>query len=936
MRVTRATQRAQQDGKEERETPEAFENHSRALKDIEPNTPLAAALAKEPLPARTAAKTPAKKGKGKTGRKGAKGKKAKTGEEPAQGGEEAEPQANAGVVYQSAVQGQIQVQTAGDAESPRDDEHTIKPQTPAIRRTRRHLAELEQEEALSKLQDAPPATEYAITVELTEQVAEQAETAAGVGLNTAPKAEPPITQEEPAAVATKTAPKPARRTRHQQAKLEEKQLVDAVTGNAAANATANTMAKVTKGSDGTDEFEHANEQNGTATGDQLSPQIKSEMATKPKRSTRRKQAKPEEEEREQTTPRCEPVDEIDEGLITEQATEAVGVEREASREEAETEAFKFEEPALPMPTADSQLSAKVELDFALREVVETRATPKESSESQACGNQVVDAATINEDVNGLIDAKPATPTDAEFGTDLVGQVNHQLLDETPTLVEFVSEAEPKMLCDEKPFETSMSTPTKNENSVRCSSRSSSKSPIRIEQSISAIDRLEEDLESIGTAIPDLGHSDDERSTRGSSVSTASKATTVKTPSKMLTETPVRASTQTPAKIASKTPSKTPINALAVTKASLASKKTAAIEAPLATRISRVPSANPKRVKPTTTSIARASSVRTVPSKDSRKPSTETADYLASKRRPNSVSFPTPPPPPKGRAPTKPIFHLSSDNVAARLRVQKEERLKREVESTAAPKQRPISMPRPAKSTKPATVPNFQLPGEATAARLKAQKEERLKRLEKAGGAEKPVTRHISMAPAPKSTKPVTKPNFQLPGEATAAKLKAQKEERLKRMAAAEAAKKAAPVASVGKSITHRPRESLLVKQTPGVSISLPSQADAPQRSTSLASMRTSITGPSVSRSTSTSSANRNSVLLAEGGKSTVTPMDAAALKSKGKQVFNRDKMEKETMERERREKEEAAKRARAEAAERGRIASREWAERQRKKLMGPH
>ena len=75
-------------------------------------------------------------------------------------------------------------------------------------------------------------------------------------------------------------------------------------------------------------------------------------------------------------------------------------------------------------------------------------------------------------------------------------------------------------------------------------------------------------------------------------------------------------------------------------------------------------------------------------------------------------------------------------------------------------------------------------------------------------------------------------------------------------------------------------------------------------------------------------------MLAENGKPTVAPVDAGALKAKGKQVFNRDKVEKDNAERERREKEEAAKKARAEAAERGRIASREWAERQRKKLMG--
>ena len=45
-------------------------------------------------------------------------------------------------------------------------------------------------------------------------------------------------------------------------------------------------------------------------------------------------------------------------------------------------------------------------------------------------------------------------------------------------------------------------------------------------------------------------------------------------------------------------------------------------------------------------------------------------------------------------------------------------------------------------------------------------------------------------------------------------------------------------------------------------------------------------------------------------------------------------MEQDERDRIKREKEEAAKKARAEAAERGRLASREWAERQRLKKMG--
>ncbi|RMZ77567.1 hypothetical protein DV737_g4257, partial [Chaetothyriales sp. CBS 132003] len=72
--------------------------------------------------------------------------------------------------------------------------------------------------------------------------------------------------------------------------------------------------------------------------------------------------------------------------------------------------------------------------------------------------------------------------------------------------------------------------------------------------------------------------------------------------------------------------------------------------------------------------------------------------------------------------------------------------------------------------------------------------------------------------------------------------------------------------------------------------------------------------------------------LTAGQKLTVTKGNTAQQKAKGKEVFGRVKVEKEAAEKERREKEEATKKARAEAAERGRQASREWAEKQKRKM----
>lgn len=81
------------------------------------------------------------------------------------------------------------------------------------------------------------------------------------------------------------------------------------------------------------------------------------------------------------------------------------------------------------------------------------------------------------------------------------------------------------------------------------------------------------------------------------------------------------------------------------------------------------------------------------------------------------------------------------------------------------KRRPISMcfpapPPPPKSTKPPTKPTFQLSSDVVTTKLKAQKEERAKR-EAEGVA--PKQRPISMPPPPKSTKPPTTSNFQLLG-----------------------------------------------------------------------------------------------------------------------------------------------------------------------------
>ncbi|KAF2280555.1 uncharacterized protein EI97DRAFT_428644 [Westerdykella ornata] len=407
---------------------------------------------------------------------------------------------------------------------------------------------------------------------------------------------------------------------------------------------------------------------------------------------------------------------------------------------------------------------------------------------------------------------------------------------------------------------------------RSPSRSPAKSPLPLEESIEAIDALQEALEKV---VPEFNPSVDEQSPRKPRPSKVQRSQHNNT-------------------------KKVPPRASVVTRA-----------------------ARP--------SMTRSSSVRTASAKE-RKGSAEVVDYLASRRQPISINFPAPRPPPKAtKPPTVPTFQLPGEAVAAKLKAQKEERLKREQKNDHQRQPRE-TLTRPfVKSSKPPTKPNFQLPGEAVAAKLKALKEERLKR-EAQGLTARPSNATLQPPSLAKSSKPPTVPNFQLPGDAVAAKLKAQREERRKREEE-EAAKRPAlkargeptqrngPVV-VRRTAASKARESVLNevgKRDAGKGDA--GKGEAP--STENLVEQTSSVQQQVMK--------RSSVVAAR--QTPIAPVDGAALRQKGREIFNRDKVEKEQRERERRVKEEAAKKARAEAAERGRIASREWAEKQRKKMM---
>ncbi|ETI19514.1 hypothetical protein G647_09348 [Cladophialophora carrionii CBS 160.54] len=212
----------------------------------------------------------------------------------------------------------------------------------------------------------------------------------------------------------------------------------------------------------------------------------------------------------------------------------------------------------------------------------------------------------------------------------------------------------------------------------------------------------------------------------------------------------------------------------------------------------------------------------------------------------------------------------------------------------------------------------------------------------------------------KSSKPPTKPTFQLPGEAISAKLKAHREERLKREEEAEKEKKvfkARPVPAKVARPSVVPRENkasqarmsiyanginkenvapkpATVSQPKPRPVSLDAKPKAADSTATKAnsSVRRTTTTTTTTPSAAAQKPRVSSLILTTGQKSAITKDDVVHQKAKGKEVFGRTKAELERAEKERREKEEATRKARAAAAERGRQASREWAEKQKKKI----
>lgn len=243
-----------------------------------------------------------------------------------------------------------------------------------------------------------------------------------------------------------------------------------------------------------------------------------------------------------------------------------------------------------------------------------------------------------------------------------------------------------------------------------------------------------------------------------------------------------------------------------------------------------------------------------------------------------------------------------------------------------------------RSTKPPTVPNFELPGEAVARRLREQREAR--QAQQAEAQKNQATPTKSRA-----SKPLPRPTFELPGEAISRRKREEHESRLRVQEEEDRKRrefKARPVRhTIGPSTL--PRETIASLARQG---KLPQQEEVgkqPKRA-SIAGLKSLLGKSTVGESTlprgrnsmivptdSTSRATSTSTGSTSGQRSTVSAEDAEKQRIRGRAIFTRDNSYTQQRERERTEREIAAKKARDEAAERSRIASREWAEKRRRR-----
>ena len=222
---------------------------------------------------------------------------------------------------------------------------------------------------------------------------------------------------------------------------------------------------------------------------------------------------------------------------------------------------------------------------------------------------------------------------------------------------------------------------------------------------------------------------------------------------------------------------------------------------------------------------------------------------------------------------------------------------------------------PVKSTKPLTRANFELPGTAVARKLKEQREERLKHEEE----EAPKPRIFKARPIHLSHAPEVKLTAATKARLSMAKGEPTNRTRPSDIASSKPVARPAPIATA--SLNKRLSTLSVAKR------SVQSTARGSTQPSTNGSTRLT-RGPSLKASTPT---RAPSALGAN--RPAPTAEESAHQKLKGKEVFGRTRVEIMEREKAKKENEDAARKARADAAERGRKASRQWAEKQKARKL---
>ncbi|KAI1820974.1 hypothetical protein F4861DRAFT_31002 [Xylaria intraflava] len=247
-----------------------------------------------------------------------------------------------------------------------------------------------------------------------------------------------------------------------------------------------------------------------------------------------------------------------------------------------------------------------------------------------------------------------------------------------------------------------------------------------------------------------------------------------------------------------------------------------------------------------------------------------------------------------------------------------------------------------KSTKQLTVPAFELPGDAVARELKAKKEARLA----SQRATQPTAASLSRA---KSLKLPTRPTFELPGEAISrrkreehlAQLKTQEEEDKKRreFKARPVPSHVAPTTIPRDTITSRARQGKPALTENSTQVPASTKASSAtlgsfSRSALASTINRSLSrgrGPVGGGSIQASRATSTSTGSVSDRRSPLSTEDVQMQKLRGQEIYRRDNSWANSRMREKQERETLAKLAREEAAERSRQKSREWAAKQAKR-----